>query len=84
VDGTAGATLWVNIMYTKNQYHTLAELPAILTVADVQDVLRIGRNTAYQLCRSGKLRTIRVGNQLRCTKSALLEYLEADEADLTM
>ena len=44
------------------------ELPSILTVEDVQDILRIGRNTAYGLVRSGQLSSIRIGRQVRITK----------------
>lgn len=60
-------------------YKSLADLPAILTVADIQQFLRIGRNSAYQLFRSDQLRTFRVGGQLRCTKDALLEFLRESD-----
>ena len=38
-------------------------------------ILGIGRNTAYELVRSGKLRSIRVGRQVRIPKNALIEFL---------
>ena len=38
-------------------------------------VLDIGRNTAYELVRSGQIRNIRVGRQIRVPKDAVREYL---------
>ena len=38
-------------------------------------ILDIGRNTAYELVRSGKIRSIRIGRQLRIPKDALQDYL---------
>ncbi len=57
------------------KYRTLAEMPAVMSVSEVQEILRVGRNTAYQLFRSGKLRCFKVGGQFRCTKDALMEYM---------
>ena len=34
------------------QYHSFDELPVLLTVADLADVLQIGRNKAYSLSLS--------------------------------
>ena len=53
------------------------ELPLALTVPEAAAALRVGRNTAYQLVRCGKLRSIKVGRQLRIPKTAVQEYLEA-------
>ena len=53
------------------------ELPLALTVPEAAATLRIGRNTAYELVRCGKLRSIKVGHQLRIPKAALQEYLGA-------
>ena len=38
-------------------------------------ILGIGRNTAYELVRSGQIRSIRIGRQLRIPKEAVQEYL---------
>ena len=61
----------------KPKAKTMDELPLILTVEDVQNILRIGRNTAYGLARSGQLPSIRIGRQVRITKDALDRYLSA-------
>ena len=51
------------------------ELPLALTVTEAGQVLRIGRNVAYDLVRSGQLRSVRVGRNIRIPRDALAEYL---------
>lgn len=51
------------------------ELPLTLTVQQVAKLLGVSRNTAYRLVRSKKLRSIRVGRQIRIPRSALEDYL---------
>ena len=58
-----------------SNYHSFDELPLTLRVEDLMPILGIGRNTAYELVRSGKVRSIRSGRQLRIPKDALIEYL---------
>lgn len=59
------------MMYTKYD-----QLPLVLSVNDVMDVLHIGRNTAYDLIRCERIRSIRVGHKIRIPKDALLEFLQ--------
>lgn len=51
------------------------DLPVVLRIEDLMRVLSIGRNTAYELVRSGKIKGVRVGKQIRIPRSALIEYL---------
>ena len=53
----------------------LAELPITLCVEDLMPILGIGRNTAYRLVRSGEIRSIKVGRQIRIPRQVLLDYL---------
>lgn len=48
---------------------------AILTPSDIMDILGIGKNSAYDLLNSGKLRGFRVGRSWRVTAEALEEFL---------
>ena len=57
------------------KYRSYDELPLTLRVEDLMPILDIGRNTAYELIRCGKIRSIRIGKQLRIPKDALVEYL---------
>ena len=54
------------------------DLPLTLHVEDLMPVLDIGRNTAYELVRSGQIRSVRVGRQIRIPKEALLEFLSSE------
>ena len=58
-----------------SNYHSFVELPLTLRVEDLMPILNIGRNTAYELVRSGKIRSIRIGRQLRIPKDAIQDYL---------
>ena len=53
----------------------IEQLPLVLRVSDLMPVLKIGRNTAYDLIRSGQLKAIRVGNSYRVSRSELLRFL---------
>lgn len=59
----------------ESKYRSFDELPLMLRVEDLMPILNVGRNTAYELVRSGKIRSIRIGRQLRIPKGALQDYL---------
>ena len=58
-----------------NKYRSLDDLPLALRVEDLMPVLDVGRNTAYELVRSGRIRSIKIGRQLRIPRDAVLEFL---------
>ena len=60
----------------ENKYRDLHELPVTLRVGDLMPILGIGRNTAYELIRSGQIRSVRIGRQIRIPRGALLEFLD--------
>ena len=51
------------------------DLPLTLRVEELMPILGVGRNTAYELVRSGQIRSIRIGRQLRVPKDAVLNFL---------
>lgn len=53
------------------------ELPLVLTVEELAPVLRVGRNTAYDMIRCGRIRSIRVGTQIRILKQDVQRFLES-------
>ena len=53
----------------------ITQLPLALTVPEAGQVLRVGRNVAYDLVRSGQLRSVRVGKNIRIPRDALVDYL---------
>lgn len=50
-------------------------IPLVLHVKDLSALLSVSHNTAYQLVRSGQIRSIRVGRTYRIPRVALEEYL---------
>lgn len=59
----------------ENKYRDLHDLLMTLRVEDLMPILGIGRNTAYELIRSGQIRSVRIGRQIRIPREALLEFL---------
>ena len=59
----------------ENKYRDLQGLPVTLRVEDLMPILGIGRNAAYELIRSGQIRSIRIGQQIRIPRDALLDFL---------
>lgn len=62
-----------------NKYHSFDDLPLTLKVEDLMPILGIGRNTAYELVRSGQIRSIRVGRNIRIPKSEILSFLNRND-----
>ncbi len=60
----------------ETKYRSFDDLPLTLRVEDLMPILGIGRNTAYELVRSGQIRSVRVGKQIRISKDAVVEYLK--------
>lgn len=58
---------------------TIQELPDVISVSDLAKVLGVGKNSAYELVNTGKLKSVRVGRQIRISKAALLQFLEGNE-----
>lgn len=56
-------------------YRSMDEVPVILTVSDLADILNVSRNTAYDIIRSEQIKSKRVGNQIRIQKADLENYL---------
>lgn len=59
----------------EQKYKSISEMPLTLRVEDLMPILNIGRNTAYDLVKSGKIRSIKVGRQLRIPRDAVEDFL---------
>lgn len=62
------------------KYYSLDELPVVLTVEDLMSVLCVGRNTAYDLVRSGQVKSIRIGKQIRIPRECVAEFISGSAA----
>ena len=56
----------------------------MITVAELSTMLKIGRNTAYELVRAGVIPSVRIGcRQIRVSKQTVIEYiLRSETADI--
>lgn len=57
----------------------LNEMPDVLSVAELCTVLRIGRNTAYDLVRHGVIRSIKIGRVYKVPRSAVNAFIQGRE-----
>ena len=60
---------------TTTTYRSIDDIPLILTVEDLMPILGIGRGAAYELARSERIKTIRVGRKIRIAKHELLRFM---------
>lgn len=54
------------------------EIPAVMGVPELAALLDIGRNSAYELVRSGQVKALRVGRKIRIPRHAVLQFLGFD------
>ena len=53
----------------------LEDAPLVLKVKDLPPLLKVGRNTAYELVRSGQIHSVKVGRVYRIPRNAVIDYL---------
>ena len=51
----------------------------VISVDDLQTMLRIGRNAAYGLLQNGAIATIRVGKKYIIPKASVIEFLSLNK-----
>ena len=47
----------------------------VFSVPELAKILQIGRNSAYELVKTGQIRCVRIGKNIRIPKQALIDYL---------
>ncbi len=52
------------------------QYPDLLTVKELQTLLKIGRNQAYQIIKIGDIKCFRIGKSIRIPKRSVIEYIE--------
>lgn len=53
------------------------EFPDVITVDDLQKMLNIGRNSAYEILKSGVIKTIKVGEKYIIPKQSVINFIKA-------
>lgn len=61
-------------------YTDFSQVPIILNVTQLAEVLHISKNTAYDLIHSNRIEAVEVGRQYRVSKEAVLKFLGVSAA----
>ena len=67
----------------KSKYESFNELPLMLNVQDVSDVLGIGLAHAYEVVRRRDFPSITLGSRIIIPRDKLMEWLERQTAEKT-
>lgn len=62
-------------MMNHEVYSNIEQLPLVLRIDELMPVLKVGRNAAYALVRSGQIKALRIGSSYRIPRSELLRFL---------
>ena len=61
----------------KNYTEIFKNYPDVLTIEDLQEMLHIGRNTAYGILKDGTIKTIKLGKRYIIPKISVIEFLNS-------
>ena len=50
--------------------------PDVVTPEDIPKMLRIGRNSVYDLLKQGKIKSLRVGKKYLIPKTSVINFLQ--------
>lgn len=52
----------------------------MVNVSELSQMLKIGRNTAYELVRAGIIPSVKIGRQIRIAKESVLDFIRKEES----
>lgn len=61
----------------KKVYEMFSEYDDIVSVEEVMEMLHLGRVTIYNLLKSGRIHTLRVGKKYVIPKKSVIDFLAA-------
>jgi excisionase family DNA binding protein len=61
----------------ERKYVALNDYSDVLTVMEMANILRIGKNAAYALVRDGTVSSVRVGRKYLVPKNCIFDFLKA-------
>lgn len=65
----------INNNQMKGDLTMLAEYGDVLTVEDVMEILGVGKNTTYELLRTGEIKCFRIKGKWKVPKQAVIAYI---------
>ncbi len=66
-------------MYAKSKATMFYDYSDVISVDDLQTMLRIGRNAAYGLLKSGAIATIRVGKRYIIPEASVIDFMSLNK-----
>ena len=63
-----------------NRATDISYLPLVFSVPEAAQLIGIGKNTMYYIIKEGQIPCIRIGRQIRISRTALLKYLGIDQS----
>lgn len=63
------------ILMENNNKDIFKNYPDVVTVEDLQNMLHIGRNTAYGILKDGAIKTIKIGKKYIIPKQSVIEFI---------
>lgn len=54
------------------------DYPDVVSITDLQKMLNIGKNTAYDLLKKQKIQSIRIGRIHKIPKKNVIKYLQSN------
>ena len=59
-----------------NYYNDLfREYNDVVDIDDLQKMLKIGRSTAYEIVKNGRIKTVKIGKRYIIPKQSVIEFL---------
>ena len=59
-----------------NYYNDLfREYNDVVDIDDLQKMLKIGRSTAYEIVKNGRIKTVKIGKRYIIPKQSVMEFL---------
>ena len=62
----------------KEEKNLFIDYPDVLNIEDIQKALGIGRDLAYRLIRSGKIKYKKIGREYKVPKPYLIDFILSD------
>jgi predicted DNA-binding transcriptional regulator AlpA len=66
----------MNTLVNCKHINKIDDLPLVLTVKDVQEILGICRRNAYQLCNSNEFPSKKIGTRIIVCKESFINWLQ--------
>ena len=67
----------------KKRPTSVDDRPLIRTVEGLAPILGVGKGTVYELVRCGRLKSLRIGTQIRILKQELIQFLGSSDSQVS-